>query len=317
MTQGLSGYYNYATGAGGGGSASGTTSPLQGDSTQTFGQPDMDNQLNPVTAYGGAASTAWNQAGNYAGKAQQQNQAAPQINNPYAAQTQQQIGQAQKQQGQLVAGLQQTAANGQDSLAYKQYLQSVAQGQAAQTAVANSSAAGAAGAGARRSAQQQNAMTGAGSQAGGTLVAQQAQQQAQNQLGTTLGQQGQLAAQDQAFQQQNAYNQAAMQQAQTGINFGAQQGYNQLALGEQQMNQSALTGAAEGLAGSQGIITGEEGANFNTSNMVAGAGLSGLSDAATILGASGAGQPSYAQQAQSSQSYNNSMGFGYEGGVNT
>ena len=136
---GLGSAFDYATGAGGPGGDTAPGSPLNTETpSQAFGQAPMNTQINPVTAYGGQASTAWNQAGNYAGKAQQQNQAAPQINNPYAAQTQQQIGQAQKQQGQLVAGLQQTAANGQDSLAYKQYLQSVAAGQQAQTAVANS-----------------------------------------------------------------------------------------------------------------------------------------------------------------------------------
>lgn len=314
---GLGSTFDYASGAGGPGGITAPGSPLNTQTpSQAFGQAPMNTQINPVTAYGGQSSTAWNQAGAYAQEgAAPGGPASAKVVNPYAPATAKTVAGVQSSQNALIGGLQQTAANGQDSAAYRQYLQSVAAGQNATRAVAASAPSGVAGAGARRGAQQQVAMQGAGAQAGGAMTAAQAQAAAQSQLGTTLGQTGQLATQNEAFNAQTAAQIAALNQKQTGINFGAQTGYQNLALGEGTTDLNALNGAAQGLAGSQGVITGEEGANFNTTQMGVAGGLSALSDVAS-LGGSLAG-PSYAQASQASQSYNNSYGFGYEGGVNT
>lgn len=308
----LSGSFNYAN--------SGAT-PLDSDnSNAAFGQADMNTQIDPTIAYGGQSTTAWNQAGKYAGAGNAATQTkAPPIVNPYAPQTARTIGGVQTSQGDLARQLQATAVNGQDSQAYKSYLQAVAAGQNSTSALAHSGPAGVAGAGARRSAVLNNGMTQAGSAAGGEQVAATAQQAAEGQEDQLLGQTGQLAAGYEGYNAANAAAKAQLLQKQYGINFGTQSGYNNLALGEQNLNQGTINGAAGSLSGSQGIITGEEGANFDTSNMVAGAGLSALSDVAAIGGAA-AGAPSPTRNtAASSASDNNAMGYGQNpyGSINT
>ena len=246
---------------------------------------NIGTTYDPTGVYGPAINTAANQANNYnslAGTAM--TQPAAQINDPYSAQTGRQIAGVQAGQQGLINGLQQTAANGQDSQAYQQYKSSVLQGQQGQTAVANSAGAGPGGAGARRLAQQQNGMTQAGSTAGGQLVAQQAQQAAQAQLGTALGQQGSLANQWYGGNTQQGIANAGLQQGQLAQNYAGALGYNSLSQNEQGMQLNALQGASNAVLGSQGLGQAEQNVN-NAQNAVYMGAATGAASTAANYGA--------------------------------
>lgn len=263
-----------------------TEEESQYDQEDAFGvSNNIGTTYNPTGYYGPAINTAANQANNYntmAGAAMQRQ--AAQINDPYAAQTQQQIAGVQRGQRGLISGLQRTAANGQNSQAYQQYQNSVLQGLQGQTAIANSAGAGPTGAGARRSAQEQNGASGASSLAGGQLVAQQAQQAAQSQLGTALGQQGQLANQWYGSNNQQAIANAQLQQGQMGQNYAGALGYNSLSQNEQGMQLNALQGASNAILGSQGLGMAEENVN-NAQNAVYLGAATGAASSAANYGA--------------------------------
>jgi hypothetical protein len=245
------------------------------------GDPGSGQGYSPGQSYDAAVNTAAGQAGYYNNLAGQaaQNTNAPQINNPYAQQSQQQLAGINAGQTNLVKSLQKTAANGEDSAAYGQYQSGVQQGQNAQTALGNRAGGGLAGAGARRQATAGNAMTGAASQAGGQLVAQGAQQAAQAQIGTTLGQQAGLLNANYQSNQNNALSQATLQQNQQGIANAGALGYNSLAQNEQGQQLNSLEGASNQLLQSEGLGQSSQNVN-NAQNAVylgaatqAGAGL--------------------------------------------
>ncbi len=254
---------------------------------------NIGTPYNPTGVYGPAINTAANQANNYNNMAAASlGRGAVQINDPYAQGNARALAGVNSNQNALIAGLQKTAANGQKSLAYQQYKNAVAAGQNAQTAIANSAGAGPGGAGARRMAQEGNGMTAAGSVAGGQLVAQQAQQGAQAQLGTALGQRSTLQNQNYTAAQQQALANANLQQGQTGQNFAAQLGYNTLSAAEQGTQLNALTGASNANLGSQGLGQAQQqvtnAQNAVTTGAITGAAGTGASYAAQVYGANAA-----------------------------
>lgn len=219
--------------------------------------------------YGQAINTATQQQAGYSEAANQQGTRAPGVVNPYAQQTQQQLGGVNQAQNQLERQLQGTAMNGQNSAAYQQYVQGIHQQLQAQTAQANSAGTGISSAGAKYQAQAHNAQTQAASNAGGTLVASQAQQAAQQQLGQTLGQQAGLQNQNYAMGSQEAIQRAQMQQAQTGINNQTQLGYNNLANQQGNLALAGLSGEADALNGNTSAAMGQGAADFAGTQAIA------------------------------------------------
>jgi hypothetical protein len=211
--------------------------------------------------------------------------------NPFAQQTASQVQGVVAGQNAELAGLQKTAANGYNSQASQQYANSVRQNLQGQLALANSAGGGGVGAaGARRSAQENNAMTQAASTAGAQLTAQQAQQQAQGQIGTILGQQGNLIAQNYGMNQQNAYTQAQLQQQQQQQNNQRLIGYNQLIGQEQQQQLGAAQGASQGVIGGINVSQGNQVVNNAQNNAMLGAGFGAASG---VLGAATPGISQY------------------------
>lgn len=241
---------------------------------------------NPTGTYGPAINTAETAAAAANAKAGSVlNNAAPVINNPYAAQTNATLSGVNQGQNAAIGALQETAANGQNSAAYQQYQNSLAQNLRAATAVGNSATGGGINAaGARRNAQEQNATSAVNAIAPGQLVAQNAQAAAAGQLGNYLTSQGNLVNSQYANANQAATAQAELIQQQLGTNLQGQQGYNALVQNEQTAQQNALTSAANAVQGSQKVALGQQGINNAQLATYIGAGAGAASG---LIGAAG------------------------------
>ena len=164
----------------------------------------------------------------------------PLSQNQYAGQSQQELANTYAGQNHLAGQLQNTIQNPGSSLAAQQYQQNAQQGMNATTALGTTAGGGVTGAGARRGAQEANGMQAAANSAGLQATEAQAQQAAQGQLGSLLGQQGSLANGQYSAENAFAANNASLTQQDQQLNNGAQLGY----IGLSQKEQGNATNAA-------------------------------------------------------------------------